>query len=117
MGLWGTLDAMPISELMQWLAKVNRSGTLIVEYSGVTKSIILESGMVVKVASTDPREYLGQLLVNFGLITEEQLQKAFVTQQETKVLLGKILKQGSNHQRHECAGQSMPARHGRTDIP
>ena len=91
MGLWGTLDAMPIGELMQWLAKVNRSGTLIVEYSGVTKSVVLESGMVVKVASTDPREYLGQLLVNFGLITEDQLQKAFVTQQETQVLLGKIL--------------------------
>jgi hypothetical protein len=91
MGLWGTLDTMPIDELMQWLAFANRAGKLLVKYSAVTKIVVLESGMVIKAASTDPREYLGQFLLNFGLITEDQLQKAFETQQETHVLLGKIL--------------------------
>ena len=32
-------------------------------------------------ASNDPREYLGQLLINFGHIGEEDLAKAFRTQQ------------------------------------
>lgn len=48
-------------------------------------------GKVFNAGSTDPREYFGQFLINFGLITEDQLQKAFETQQATKVLLGKIL--------------------------
>jgi hypothetical protein len=42
-------------------------------------------------ASNDPREYLGQLLINFGHLDEEQLAKAFRTQEETKVRLGKVL--------------------------
>src|SRR5690606_876584 len=42
-------------------------------------------------ACSDPREYLGQHLINFGYITEDQLQKAFDTQQETRVPLGRVL--------------------------
>ena len=42
-------------------------------------------------SSNDPREYLGQLLLNFGHIDEEQLQKAFQTQEETKIRLGRVL--------------------------
>jgi hypothetical protein len=91
MSLSGTLDTMSIGELMQWLTFVNRTGKLTVKCRTVTKEITLESGMVVKAASTDSREYFGQFLINFGLITEDQLHKAFETQQETHVLLGKIL--------------------------
>jgi hypothetical protein len=47
--------------------------------------------VAVGAASNDPREYLGQLLINFGHINEEQLQKAFLTQEETKIRLGRVL--------------------------
>lgn len=91
MGLWGTLDTLPIGNLLQWLASDHRTGKLLVKCATTSKVVVLEAGMVVKAASTDPREYFGQFLTNFGLITDDQLQKAFETQQETHVLLGKIL--------------------------
>jgi hypothetical protein len=47
--------------------------------------------MIINAASNDPREYLGQFLINFGHITEDQLIKAFQTQTETKIFLGRIL--------------------------
>lgn len=91
MGLQGTLDTMPVGELMHWLSKRSRTGILIFKRASVTKTVTLEGGKITNAASTDPREYFGQFLINFGLVNEDQLQKAFETQQQTRVLLGKIL--------------------------
>jgi hypothetical protein len=46
---------------------------------------------VVNASSNVPREYLGQFLINLGHITEEQFERAFATQKETRVFLGRIL--------------------------
>jgi hypothetical protein len=90
-GLQGTLDTLPVAELIQWMSQKRTTGILTFKRADVTKSLTIENSMVVNAASTDPREYFGQFLINFGLVTEDQLQKAFETQQETKVLIGKIL--------------------------
>jgi hypothetical protein len=82
---------MPVHELIDWMSKKNATGILTFKCAGVAKTMTIESGQVVNAASTDAREYLGQFLINFGVVTEDQLQKAFETQQETKVLLGRIL--------------------------
>ena len=91
MSLSGTLDTMSARELVGWMAQRKHTGILKFKTSGVDKTLNIDAGRVVNAASTDPREYFGQFLINFGMITEDQLQKAFETQQETKVLLGKIL--------------------------
>lgn len=91
MGLQGSLDTMSALQLGRFLAEKSASGTLVIRRQQVSKTIALDSGRVINAASTDPREYFGQFLVNFGIISEDQLQKAFETQQETKVMLGKIL--------------------------
>ena len=91
MGLSGTLDTMPVHELIDWMSGKNATGILTFKRAGVAKTMTIESGQVVNAASNDAREYLGQFLINFGVVTEDQLQKAFETQQETKVLLGRIL--------------------------
>lgn len=91
MGLQGTLDTMPMTDLVQWLAKSSATGILNFKRAGINKRLTLEFGRVINASSNDPREYFGQFLINFGLVTEDQLQKAFETQQETKILLGKIL--------------------------
>src|SRR5262249_26291991 len=57
----------------------------------IRKEFTLQNGACVRASSNDPREYFGQFLIHFGLITEDQLQRAFETQRETKVLLGRIL--------------------------
>jgi hypothetical protein len=55
------------------------------------RRFVLREGLVYQAAASDPREYLGQHLINFGYINEDQLQKAFDTQKETNVPLGRVL--------------------------
>jgi hypothetical protein len=90
-GLMGTFALMPLQDLVEFLARRRASGTLTCERGTVRKTLHLLEGMAVGAASNDPREYLGQLLTNFGHITEEELNKAFETQVETKVRLGQVL--------------------------
>ncbi|MBI5069403.1 MAG: DUF4388 domain-containing protein [Deltaproteobacteria bacterium] len=87
----GSFHLLPLSELCELLIRRGASGTLSCERGSVKKSMVLAQGVAVGAASNDPREYLGQLLINFGHIDEEQLAKAFETQQETKVKLGRVL--------------------------
>lgn len=90
-GLVGTFALMPLGDVVELLARRRASGSLTCERGSVRKTIFLADGAAVGAASNDPREYLGQLLVNFGHLTEDQLQKAFRTQEETRIRLGKVL--------------------------
>jgi hypothetical protein len=90
-GLMGSFSLMPLQDVAELLARRRISGSLTCERGTVRKTIHLRDGAAVGAASNDPREFLGQLLMNFGHITEEQLTKAFQTQEETKVRLGKVL--------------------------
>lgn len=90
-GLMGSLVMMPLMELVDFLARRRATGTLTCERGSVRKVVSLRNGEAVAASSSNPREFLGQLLINFGHITEEQLSKAFQTQEETKVRLGKVL--------------------------
>ena len=90
-GLMGTFALMPLQDLVEFLARRKASGSLTCERGTVRKTVHFVDGVAVSASSNDPREYLGQLLINFGHLSEEQLAKAFETQQETKVRLGKVL--------------------------
>ncbi len=90
-GIAGDLGTMPIPDLLLYLSNKSLTGTLVCERGNVKKSVSLKNGEVINAASNDPREYLGQFLINFGHINEDQLTKAFQTQAETKVFLGRIL--------------------------
>lgn len=90
-GLMGSFSVFPLSDLVSHLVQRRASGVLSCERGTVRKAILMRDGQAVGAASNDPREYLGQLLINFGHINEDQLTKAFKTQEETKVRLGKVL--------------------------
>ena len=90
-GLAGSFSFMPLPELVEFLARHSATGSVTCERGAVRKTVYLRDGNAVGAASTDPREFLGQLLINFGHIDEEQLAKAFRTQQETRIRLGKVL--------------------------
>jgi hypothetical protein len=85
------LAVMPVSDLTIWLANRKKSGRLTVTDGQTEKAFDVVDGQATRAASNDPREYFGQFLVHHGLLTEDQLQRAFETQNETKVLLGRIL--------------------------
>jgi Domain of unknown function (DUF4388) len=90
-GLMGSFAVLPLADLLELLGRRRLAGALTCERGTVRKTLYLSAGEAVGAASNDPREYLGQLLINFGHINEEQLQKAFQTQEETKIRLGKVL--------------------------
>ncbi len=91
MGLSGTLETMPLSDLLQWVDSARKTGTLAVRGTRHTKHLYLKEGRIVATASDDPTEQLGQYLLSRGRITEDQLRKALEAQAKGRILLGKTL--------------------------
>ncbi|HXG59573.1 MAG TPA: DUF4388 domain-containing protein [Thermoanaerobaculia bacterium] len=91
MGIAGNLKTMLPGDLLQWLSLAQKTGTLVVSNGRVEKKIFFKNGRVISSASDDPREYLGQFLMSHGFITEPELKKAMEVQQQSGILLGKIL--------------------------
>lgn len=91
MGITGNLKTMVLSELLQWLSLGLKTGTLLVQGHGIEKRIYFQDGKIASSSSTDQREYLGHFLVSHGYITEEELKMAMEVQEESSILLGKIL--------------------------
>jgi hypothetical protein len=90
-GISGNLKTMQLSELLQWLALGQKTGTLLIEGHGIKKRLFFRNGRIIFTSSSDCREYLGQFLVSHGYITEDELKKAMEVQEESKILLGRIL--------------------------
>ena len=91
MGITGNLKTMQLSELLQWLSLGQKAGTLLIDGHGVEKRIYFQNGRINSSSSSDQREYLGHFLVSHGYITEEELKMAMEVQEESNILLGKIL--------------------------
>lgn len=87
----GDVELMPVGDVVLWMAGRKLTGTLSVRRRSVESRFIVRDGLCFQASSTDPREYFGQHLINFGYIDEEQLQRAFDTQKETHVPLGRVL--------------------------
>ena len=82
---------MPLPDILQWISTGRKSGTLHLERSAIQKRIVFTDGLIATSWSNDPRESLGQFLMRDRLITEEQLFKALLHQEERGSLLGAIL--------------------------
>ena len=82
---------MQLSELLQWLSIGQKTGTLLIDGHGVEKRIYFQNGRINSSSSSDQREYLGHFLVSHGYITEEELKMAMEVQEESNILLGRIL--------------------------
>jgi len=92
-GLSGNLGTMTLPDVLQWASRGQKFGTLALKSGSVTKKIYLKSGVIVGSSSNDPRDYLGQVLLSEGLISERQLKEAMDLQARTRVMLGRILVQ------------------------
>jgi tetratricopeptide (TPR) repeat protein len=91
MSLQGELRTMPLADVLQWLASGRKTGTLHVSRRSVEKRIVLREGSIASSWSNDPRESLGQFLIRLRLISEEQLFRALLAQEQRGELLGSIL--------------------------
>jgi len=91
MSLKGDLRTMPLPDILQWAAGGRKTGTLHVSRRSIKKRIILKDGQVYSSWSNDPRESLGQFLIQLRLVTEEQLFRALLAQEEKGRPIGSIL--------------------------
>jgi len=91
MGIVGNLKTMQLEELLQWLSQSKKNGTLQINNWKIEKKIFFKDGRIISSSSTNPEEYLGHFLVSHGLINELELTKAIELQEQTHMLLGKIL--------------------------
>lgn len=91
MSIAGNLETMEFAELLQWLARSRKTGTLVIDNGYVEKRALFRDGTIIASASTDPHEYLGHFLVSHGFISEAELAQGMELQQKRKTLLGKIL--------------------------
>ena len=91
MGLSGNLQTMLPGDLLQWLSLGQKTGTLVITNAAIEKKIFFRRGRVISSASNNPREYLGQFLMSHGYLSEAELTKAMEVQQQSGILLGKIL--------------------------
>jgi hypothetical protein len=91
MSLRGDLQTMALPDVLQWITAGRKTGTLHIERGSLKKRIIVRDGNIFSSWSNDPRESLGQFLIRLNLVTEEQLFKALLTQEERNDLLGSIL--------------------------
>jgi len=82
---------MQLGELLQWLSLGSKTGTLLIDGHGVEKRIYFQDGRIASTSSSSEREYLGHFLVSHGFISEEELKMAMEVQEESQILLGKIL--------------------------
>ena len=82
---------MAVSDLLQFLAAGRKLGTLKFARGGIVKQIFLENGAIVGSASNDPKEAIGQVLLHYGKITEDQLREAMETHRESGDRLGSVL--------------------------
>jgi hypothetical protein len=87
----GDISVMALSDLLIWAGNRKMSGVLEVEKTPVRKIIVVHEGAVIRTGSSCNREALGQFLVNFGLVTEDQLQRAITAQAQETAQLGQIL--------------------------
>jgi hypothetical protein len=91
MSLTGDLKTMSLPDILQWIALGQKTGTLQVERRSIRKRIIVRDGLIFSSWSNDPRESLGQFLIRLRLVTEEELFKALLAQEEKGRLIGSIL--------------------------
>ena len=90
-GLSGDFLTMSLKDVVSHLGNRRVSGVLRVHRSGVFKELTIQDGSVISASSNQPREYLGQFLINMGHLTEDQLGRAFESQRDTDIRLGKVL--------------------------
>jgi len=90
-GLTGNLKTMSLADLLQWTSLGRKTGALVLRNHSLVKKVFFRDGVIVGSATNDPTEYLGQILISEGIISEQQLKEAIDRQRRSRVMLGRIL--------------------------
>ncbi len=86
----GSLETMPLSNILQWLADSKKTGTLVVTIREEEKRIILRDGIIVSASSNLEKERFGIIIIKKGYVTQEQVDLLLEEGRQTGKLLGKL---------------------------
>jgi hypothetical protein len=89
--LFGDLRTMALGDILLWVSTRRKTGTLHLRQEATRKRVVFQDGILHSSSSNDPRETLGQFLVRDRLVTEEQLFRTLLHQEEKGALLGVLL--------------------------
>jgi hypothetical protein len=87
----GDLRTMPLVELLQWVGANAKTGVLDLERNKIHRTIAFREGRIVGCASTDPSALLGHILISRGKIKKRSLQYALRHSKEQGVRLSDVL--------------------------
>lgn len=93
MAFIGTLDAMPVPDILQTLSMLRRSGRLTVQQDRTQAFVVLRDGRIVSAYFASGHENLGDCLIRRGLVSESNIAMALRIQQSMQPppLLGSVL--------------------------
>ncbi len=91
MAILGSLQTMPLADLLGWVKATSRSGSLTVTRDGNEWELQLEGGRVTGYGGPELRDNLGHIVVTSGLLTEEDLRTALQHQRREQVSLHRAL--------------------------
>jgi hypothetical protein len=91
MSFGGELKTLPLSDILDWVARRMKTGRLDLKRKSTEKKLTFRDGLLHSSFSNDPRETIGQALVRERLIKEEQLFTALLRQEKEGKRLGQIL--------------------------
>jgi hypothetical protein len=94
MGLSGKLETMPTPDLIQFLGMSRKTGMLVVRSGNSERQLWFEEGLLVSSRSDDPAEYLGQFLLQLGIVDENVLSGALKLAERQKRPLGMVMIEG-----------------------
>jgi hypothetical protein len=93
MSLSGNLKTMDLAELLQWVTLGRKTGSLTFVRNKIKNHIFFKDGKIISSRSNEPNKQLGHYLLFQGKINEAQLKRALEVQLQTRMVLGKILVQ------------------------
>lgn len=82
---------MSAEDVLEWAAKRKLSAPITFERRDVTRSVVMEDGVVMWASSNRRDEQLGVILVRSGIVAERALADSLEARAETGVPLGKVL--------------------------
>src|SRR5512141_3212583 len=94
MSFGGDLRTFDLFDALQWVHGRRRTGLLQLTRRSTRKSFGFRDGVLCSSSSNDPRETMGQRLVRDGLIGEEALFRALLKQESDRRRLGELLVEG-----------------------
>jgi hypothetical protein len=93
MPIYGYLSDLPLHILLQALTRAGQTGRLTLRTRVEEVTLVLDRGRIAAVLSSDAQLRLGQMLLQLGDISEEQVEQALALQAVTdgRRRLGQIL--------------------------